>query len=383
MVSLADGALLSVPEQTRRIPEEDRIPVAVVGATGAVGQRMLLLLDAHPWFRVTAVSASPRSAGRPYHEVVPWAQERPIPPAVAAMKVGSTDEVPDVPIAFSALDASVAGPVETALASAGLLVVSNARSHRMDPTVPLLVPEVNPDHLALLETQPFPAPGGIVTNPNCSTIGLVMALAPLHRAFRIEAVQVTTLQAMSGAGMTGLSALAIHDNVIPWIDGEEEKLESEPRKILGALKRGGADRTVRSADITISAQCTRVPVSDGHLATVSMRFVDQPSIEDAKVVLEAFRGAPQEHGLPLAPRRPIHVVPEPQGPQPRRHAGLEGGMAVSVGRLRPCPVLDLRMVVLSHNTVRGAAGGSVLCAELALAEGRVHGRKPPVPVDDR
>jgi aspartate-semialdehyde dehydrogenase len=383
MNSLPDRPLLAIPDLARRIPDENRIPVAVVGATGAVGQRLILLLDAHPWFRVSAVTASPRSAGRPYGDVVNWVQGQPIPAAIYGMTVETADEPPGVPIAFSALDASVAGPVETALAADGILVVSNARSHRMDPTVPLLVPEVNPDHLALLDTQSFPGGGGIVTNPNCSTIGLAMALAPLHRAFRVEAVQVTTLQAMSGAGMTGLPALAIHDNVVPFIAGEEEKLEAEPLKILGELERDAEGCTVRAAELDISAQCTRVPVSDGHLATLSVRLTDRPSIAEVTRALEEFRGPPQEHGLPLAPRRPIHVIAELQGPQPRRHAGLEGGMAVSIGRLRPCPVLDLRMVVLSHNTVRGAAGGSVLCAELALAEGRVNGLKPPVPVDDR
>ncbi len=383
METPSDRSLLSIPDPAGRIPDEDRIPVAVVGATGAVGQRMLLMLEAHPWFRVTAVHASERSAGRPYREAAGWIQNHPIPASIAELGVETVERIPDVPIAFSALDASVAGAVETAIASAGVLVVSNARSHRMDPTVPLLVPEVNPDHLELLDEQGFPGAGGIITNPNCSTIAVAMALAPLHRAFRIEAVQVTTLQALSGAGSTGLSAMAIHDNVIPFIDGEEEKLEAEPLKILGSLERDAESATVRAASFDVSAQCTRVPVSDGHLASLSVRFTDRPSPAEVERVLDEFRGVPQEHGLPLAPRRPIHLVRDRAGPQPRRHAGLEGGMAVSVGRVRSCPILGIRMVALAHNMIRGAAGGAILCAELALAEGCIEGLGPPVPVDDR
>jgi aspartate-semialdehyde dehydrogenase len=364
-----------------RIADEDRIPVAVVGATGAVGQRMLRLLASHPWFRVTAVTASDRSAGRPYAEVVRWMQPTSMPPRVASLEVGRVQEVRDAVLAFSALDATVAGPVETALASTGVLVVTNAQSHRMDEHVPLLVPEVNAGHLALLERQSFPRGGGIVANPNCSAVGIALALAPLHRAFGLEAVHVTTLQGLSGAGAGGLSAQAIHDNVIPFIEGEEEKLESEPLRILGELDRKRA--SVRAAEFTLSAQCTRVPVSHGHTATLSLRFRDAPSPQAAADVLRNFRGAPQEHGLPFAPRRPIHLVDDDAGPQPRLHADLEGGMAVAVGRIRSCPLQDLRMVVLSHDTLRGAAGGALLCAELALAEGRVRGLKPPVPVDDR
>jgi aspartate-semialdehyde dehydrogenase len=351
--------------------------VAVLGATGAVGQRMVRLLEDHPWFRVGLVTGSERSAGRSYGEAVSWTQDAPIPPGVAELRVGTNRDALDAgfSIAFSALDASVAGDAERSAAEAGVLVVSNARNHRMDPGVPLLVPEVNPDHLALLDTLPHRggrgAPsGGIITNPNCSTIGIVMALAPLHRAVGVEGVHLTTLQAISGAGMPGIPALAIHDNVIPRIEGEEEKLEREPAKILGAPGR--------PAGLRISAHCTRVPVTDGHTATLSVKLGRPLDPAAAAELLRGFRGRPQELGLPSAPAVPILVHEEADAPQPRRHAGLGGGMTVSVGRIRPCPLLDLRMVVLSHNTVRGAAGGAILCAELALAEGRVSGASAPL-----
>lgn len=379
-----------VPTERLHIPSSDpRIPVAVLGATGAVGQRMVRMLAEHPWFRLAALTGSERSAGRPYAEAVNWFQEVPLPDDVAGLEVGGTTAVGEARIALSALDASVAGEAETAVAAAGVLVVSNARNHRMDPRVPLVIPEVNPGHLALLRLQDVPDGGGIITNPNCSTIGLTMALAPLDRAFGVEAVQVATLQAISGAGMPGIPALAIHDNVVPWIQGEEEKLETEPRKILGSLlpgtREGGpAVMGVQPAALALSAQCTRVPVTDGHTALVSVRFRRRGvTPEEAVARMKSFRGMPQERGLPSAPRQPLHVLEGDAGPQPRLHAGREGGMAVVVGRVRPCPLADLRMVVLSHNTVRGAAGGSLLCAELALAEGYLPGLSPPVPTDDR
>ena len=347
----------------------DRIPVAVLGATGGVGQRFIRLLAHHPWFRVTAVTASERSEGRPYGEAVQWAQDAAIPADVVELPVLPTEVGPEVPIVFSALDASVAGPVETEFASAGVMVVTNARNHRMDPDVPLLVPEVNATHLELLKAQTFPNGGGIVANPNCSTIGLVLPLHALHRAFGVRQVNVVTLQAISGAGIPGVSSVAILDNVVPFIGGEEEKLENETRKILGELNGSG----VREADMTVSAQCTRVPVLDGHLEMVSVALEGSPSPAEVKEVLSAFRGEPQELELPSAPRQPIHVLEEESHPQPRLHRDLEGGMAVSVGRIRECPLLGTKMVLLSHNTIRGAAGGAILCAELAVAQGRVAG----------
>jgi len=353
---------------------EGRIPVAVLGATGVVGQRMVGLLADHPWFHLVAVTASDRSAGQRYDQAARWVQAGPIPEAVASLTVLPTVPMPGVAIAFSALDSGVAGPVETAFAEAGILVVSNARNHRMESNVPLLVPEVNPEHLALLDSQGFPAGGGIITNPNCSTIGLTLALGPLHAAFGVEAVHVVTLQALSGAGLPGVPALEIQDNVIPYISGEEEKLEQETLKILGSMGSDG----VQWARFPVSAQCTRVPVTDGHTEMVSVRFSREVSPEEAAEVLSSFRGVPQELGLPLAPLRPIHLFDDPRFPQPRLHRDLERGMALSVGRLRRCPVHHLRLAILSHNTVRGAAGGAILCGELALARGKVSGYQPPV-----
>jgi aspartate-semialdehyde dehydrogenase len=341
-----------------------RVPVVVLGATGSVGERLVERLQAHPWFELVGVTGSPRSVGRGFAEVVGGPDPRGLPwsPEVARLPVlpPEPERLPPAVLAFSALDAEVAGDVERAFAEAGRLVVTNARPHRMDPRVPLLVPEVNPESLALLGEQGFPKGGGLVANPNCSTIGVALALAPLHRAFGVRRLHVTTLQAISGAGKGGLPAWEIQDNVIPFIAGEEEKIEGELGKILGG-------------EPAVSAHCTRVPVTDGHLATLSVAFDVRPSPEEAARVLAEFRGVPQALGLPTAPRRPLHLVTDPAGPQPRKHRGLEGGMGVAVGRVRPCPLLHLRLVVLSHNTVRGAAGGALLCAELAAARGFVPG----------
>lgn len=351
------------------------IPVGVLGATGAVGQRLLTLLADHPWFRPAFLAASERSAGRPYREAAAWGQSAPVPDNVAEIEVRTVDDVPPaagLPLVYSALDASVAGPAELALARAGHLVVSNARSHRMDPTVPLLVPEVNPDHLGLLKAQGHDG-GGIVTNPNCSTIGLTMALAPLHDRFGLDAVQVVTLQALSGAGLGGPGALTMADNVVPYIPGEEEKLEREPHKILGRL----GDAGVAPAAFPVSAHCTRVPVTDGHLACVSVRLARSASLADVRSAWTEWRGEPQERQLPSAPRAPLRYIEDEAGPQPRLHRELDGGMAVSVGRLRPDSILDVRFVCLSHNTIRGAAGGALLCGELAAARGLVPGAEAP------
>lgn len=353
--------------------QDSRIPVGILGATGSVGQRFIRLLHRHPWFRVAAVTASERSEGRPYREAVQWAQDEPIPPDVATLPVLPTEAGLPVPIVFSALDASVAGPVESAFASGGVMVVTNARNHRMDPDVPLLVPEVNSDHLALLEWQGFPEGGGIIANPNCSTIGLVVPLQALHLAFGVGQVNVVTLQAISGAGIPGVSSMAIFDNVVPFIGGEEDKLENETRKILGKLSGSVIDE----APIAVSAQCTRVPVLDGHLEMVSLELEGGPSPAEVADVLSRYRGEPQDRALPSAPRRAIHVLEAQDHPQPRLHRDLEGGMAVSVGRIRECPLLGIKMALLSHNTVRGAAGGAILCAELAVAQNRIDGVQIP------
>lgn len=345
-----------------------KVPVAVLGATGGVGQRLVSLLSVHPWFELVAVAASARSAGRSYGDAVRWVLPRPLPAAAAGLPVLPAEPGIDAPLVFSALDPAVAGPIEGAFARGGSLVVSNARSHRMDPDVPLVVPEVNPDHLALLDVQDR-GPGGIVTNPNCATIGLVLALKPLADAFGVSEVHVSTLQAISGAGLPGPESLAFLDNVIPHIPGEEEKAEAETAKILGRLEQ---DR-VRTAPIRVSAHCNRVPVLEGHTICASVALEREATAEELVAAWRAFRAEPQELALPSAPEHPTLYLDAPDAPQPRLHRDLEGGMAVSVGRLRPCPLSSWRFVCLSHNTIRGAAGGAILLAELAVARGRVEG----------
>ena len=338
-------------------PTAECIGVRVLGATGSVGQRFVALLAEHPWFEVRAVCASERSVGRPYRDAVRWIQDEPIPAAIAEMEVTPCEPTNTAALAFSALDADVATDIERACARAGEHVVSNARSHRMEPDVPLLVPEVNPGALELLATQDR-GPGKIVTNPNCSTIGLTLALAPLERAFGVERVHVVTLQALSGAGLTGPTGYETTDNVIPFISGEEDKLVIETAKIF--------DR-----EIPVSAACNRVGVIDGHSMCVSVTLGSNPSAADIEDAWRPYRRAPQELALPSAPERPIVVLDDADGPQPRKHRELEKGMATVVGRLRPCELLGWKFVGLSHNTLRGAAGGSILAAELALARGAI------------
>ncbi len=348
----------------------EKVPVGILGATGSVGQKFVELLAEHPWFEVTALAASAASAGKPYGEAVRWLQSTPLPERIGRMRLAEC--APGLPcrIVFSALDAAVAGEIESDFAAAGYIVVSNARNHRQDSGVPLLVPEVNADHLRLVERQRWGAGDGrgmIVTNPNCSTTGLVLALKPLLDAFGLEAVSVVTLQAASGAGYPGVPSLDLLDNVIPHIGGEEPKLETEPKKILGAYHDGA----IAERELAISASCNRVAVLDGHTECVSVRLREAPALEDVAAAWEGFAALPQELGLPLAPRRPIHYLPEAHAPQPRLHRSLERGMAVSIGRLRPCPLLGYKFVALVHNTVRGAAGGAVLNAELLMRQGYV------------
>ncbi|UCF68392.1 MAG: aspartate-semialdehyde dehydrogenase [Acidobacteriota bacterium] len=347
----------------------NKIPVAVLGATGMVGQRLALLLSDHPWFELVELTASTRSAGHRYADVVPWRLERPLPGAIGALTVRETS-VADVraPLVFSALDASVAREIERPLAAAGHLVVSNASAHRMDDDVPLVVPEVNPDHLGLLGAQQRGGDGGLVTNPNCSTIGLVLGLAPLHRAAGVRRVVLSTLQAASGAGYPGVSSIDLVDNVVPGIPGEEEKIEAEPRKIFGSLDDSGAGGVIE-AGIEVSSHTHRVPVIDGHLMAISVETDEGLSVARATELMASFRGEPQERGLPSAPSSLIEVVSAPDRPQPRLDRDAGGGMSVTVGRLRPCPVLGLRFELLSHNTWRGAAGGTVLIAETLVARG--------------
>lgn len=343
-----------------------KIAVGILGATGSVGQKFVQLLAGHPWFEVTALAASERSAGKTYREAVRWFLSTPIPDDIAGMKISECE--PDIPcrIVFSGLDASVAGEIEERFARAGYLVVSNAKNHRWDDHVPLLVPEINPDHLAMVKHQPY-GNGAIVTNPNCSTTGLVMALKPLQYRFGLSKVMVVTLQALSGAGFPGVASLDITDNVIPFISGEEEKVQSEPLKILGAFENG----TVRNLELPISAHCNRVAVLDGHLECASVSLKQPASAEQIVEAWTTFSSEPQSLNLPMAPKQPIRYFHEPNFPQPRLHRDLDKGMALSTGRLRPCPILDWKFVLLSHNTVRGAAGGAILNAELMVKKGLV------------
>jgi aspartate-semialdehyde dehydrogenase len=346
-----------------------KIPVAVLGATGTVGQKFVRLLAEHPWFQVVSVAASSASASRHYEEVARWREPVTLPQELGRLVVREC--TPPLPgrIVFSALDAEVAGPIEQAFAQAGAFVVTNTRTHRMDPDIPLLIPEVNADHLSLIDCQRESRgwTGAILANPNCSTAALALALAPLHRAFGIERLFVSTMQAVSGAGYPGVPSLDILGNVIPHIGGEEEKIERESRKILGSLVGGAVD----PAHFALSVHSNRVAVVDGHMATVSVGFGRRVRPDEAAAAMREFRGSARVSGLPSSPSPPIELDERIDRPQPRLDLDRGAGMAVTVGRVRPCPVLDLRMVVLGHNTVRGAAGQGVQIAELLVAEGRV------------
>lgn len=342
----------------------NRIPVGILGATGTVGQRLVSLLDGHPTFEVTSLVASSRSAGRPYGEAVHWRLPGAPPASVASIEVTAAGDPPPegIRLALSSLDSSVARDTEERYAKAGILVVSNASAHRMDVDVPLVVPEINQDHFALLDAQTRFDGGGLVCNPNCSTIGLTLALAPLHEAFGVEAVEVTTLQAASGAGYPGVASMDLIDNVVPLIRGEEEKLVEEPAKIFGT--RSG--QRIEPATLAVSAQCFRVPVTDGHTASVSVRLARTATEAELR---DAWRRFGETHAAPEGP--PIVLSPADDRPQPRLDRDASEGMAVTVGRLRACSVLDWRFVALSHNTVRGAAGGTVKVAEALVARGRL------------
>lgn len=340
------------------------IEVGVLGATGVVGQQFVSRLARHPWFRTTWLAASERSEGKPYGAVAPWRLAAPIPQECVDVKVEACVPGRGPRVVFSALDASAAGEIEQAFAAAGHFVVSNARNYRMDPLVPLLIPEVNADHLRLVPEQQKAKgwKGAIVTNPNCSTVVLAMALAPL-RGFDLKSVMVSTMQAVSGAGYPGVPTLDILGNVVPFIGGEEDKIETETLKILGT--DGG--RTPHAA--IVSAHTNRVPVIDGHLMTISALLGAKPAVEDVIAALRAFTGRPQELDLPSAPKPPIVVATENNRPQPRLDVDRGDGMAVTVGRVRPCSVTHTKFVALGHNTVRGAAGAAILNAELMAADG--------------
>ncbi|RAQ96201.1 aspartate-semialdehyde dehydrogenase [Thermogemmatispora tikiterensis] len=349
---------------------QQRLPVAVLGATGMVGQRFIELLQGHPWFELVALAASDVHGGRPYGEVARWRLGGSLPEQVARLPVlpCRPEALPEVKIAFSALPAEVAGEVEAAFAQAGVAVFSNAKTYRMEPDVPLLVPEVNAEHALAIQEQRKRRgwSGCIVTNPNCSATPLVMALKPLQQTFGIRKVLVTTLQAISGAGYPGLPSYDILDNAIPFISGEEPKVESETLKMLGEWREASG---FSMAPLVVSAHCNRIATREGHLECVSVELERQASPEEVIAAWEHFLPEPQRLQLPSAPVPPLIYRREEDRPQtlPDRDAGR--GMAVTLGRLRPCPVLSYKFVVLGHNTIRGAAGGSLLNAELCVSKG--------------
>jgi aspartate-semialdehyde dehydrogenase len=345
----------------------------VLGATGAVGQAFIRLLVDHPWFELSEVAASERSAGRRYGEVVRWLGTDPLPRRAAQMSVLPCDPGSvRSPLVFSALDSSVAGEVEGAFAAAGRFVLSNAKNYRMERDVPLVVAEVNPDHLGLLDAQRDCRgwTGGIVTNGNCSSIVAVSALAPLHARFGIRQVFVATMQAVSGAGYPGVPSLDILGNVIPYIKDEEDKIETEALKMLGRFENGA----VQNAAIAVSAHANRVPVEHGHTVCVSVAFEERVRADQAAAALREWTGAEVARGLPTSPDRPVVVASEPDRPQPRRDVGTGRGMSVVVGRVRADPLFDVKLVAMGDNIVRGAAGASVLNAELLLRSGRLAAR---------
>lgn len=343
-----------------------KIEVGVLGATGMVGQHFIRFLANHPWFEIKWVGASDRSAGKKYRDATSWRLDGGMPGSVADLMVTECKPGNAPKLMFSATDASVATEIEQAFANAGHVVVSNSRNHRMEADVPLLVPEINPEHLGVIPKQQKLRgwTGQIATNPNCSTIVLTLALAPL-RQFGLVRTVVTTMQAISGAGYPGVSSMDINANVVPYIGKEEEKMETETQKILG----GYANGAFAPHPVKVSAHCNRVPVVDGHLVTVSAEFSSKPTEADLREALSSYRSIPQDRNLPSAPQRPVIYMPEQDRPQPRRDAERERGMSVFVGRLRECPVFDYKFIALGHNTIRGAAGAAVLNAELMHSEG--------------
>jgi aspartate-semialdehyde dehydrogenase len=343
-----------------------QIEVGILGGTGMVGQHFIRFLQNHPWFKLTWLGASDRSAGKKLRDATSWRLDGEMPANAADLVVHDSKPGNAPQLVFSAMDASVATEIERAFAAAGHVVVSNSRNHRMEPDVPLLVPEVNACHLAACKVQQAKRgwKGLIVTNPNCSTVVLTMALAPLAQ-FGIKMVIATTMQAISGAGYPGVASMDIVANVIPFIGSEEEKMQQETQKILGGFQN---DQFL-PLGARVSAHCNRVPVVDGHTVAVSVDFEKDVLVDQARHAIEAFRGVPQERNLPSAPARPLIYLDSPDRPQPRRDAVRESGMATFVGRLRECPVLDLKFIACGHNTIRGAAGAAVLNAELMVSEG--------------
>jgi len=344
-----------------------KIPVGILGATGIVGQRFIQMLEHHPWFEVAWLAASDRSEGKPYGEAARWRLKTAIPSRVASMRVSAAAPDGAPKVIFAALDASIAAELEPRFAEAGCGVITNSSALRMAKDVPLVIPEVNPDHTKLIECQAWRRKSGgfVVTNSNCSAMGLVLALAPLHKRFELETVMAVTMQAVSGAGYPGVASLDILGNVIPYIPKEEEKMEEETRKLLGTLNGAG----VVLAPFKMSAQCNRVAVEDGHTESVSVKFKKKAEPTEIVESWTSFRGVAQEKKLPSAPEAPVRYVDSNDRPQPRFDVDSGHGMTATVGRLRPCGVLDWKFTVLSHNTIRGAAGAALLNAELLKVEG--------------
>ena len=344
-----------------------KIPIGILGATGVVGQRFIQMLEHHPWFEVAWLAASDRSEGKVYEDAARWRLKTPIPAAVAKMKVSPATPEGAPKIIFAALDSAIAAELEPRFAEAGCAVVSNSSALRMQEDVPLVIPEVNSGHIKLIDIQGWRKKSGgyVVTNPNCSAIGLVLALAPLHQKFGLETVMAVTMQAVSGAGYPGVASLDILGNVIPFIKNEEEKMEEETKKLLGNLNGS----KIIPGPFAMSAQCNRVAVEDGHTESVSIRLKKKAKPEEIIAAWNSYRAEPQELKLPSAPEQPVRYVESADRPQPRFDADCGGGMTATVGRLRPCAVLDWKFTVLSHNTIRGAAGAAVLNAELLKVQG--------------
>jgi aspartate-semialdehyde dehydrogenase len=353
---------------TTAFPPIKRWPVAILGATGAVGQTFIRLLANHPWFEIAEVAASERSEGKTYADAAKWLEGE-MPAAVANMVMLPTDpNRVSSPIVFSALDSSVAGDAERAFAAAGRFVLSNAKNFRMEPDVPLVIPEVNASHLQLIDRQRKERgwKGAIVTNANCAATVAAVALAPLHEKFGVDKLFMTTMQAVSGAGYPGVPSLDILGNVIPYIADEEPKLEKEMLKLLGSYENS----EVRFADMKVSTHTNRVPVEHGHTIAITVSFREKVTPAMAVETLRAWKGDESTWNLPSRPEKPLAVTDEVNRPQPRRDVNAGGGMTVTVGRVREDPILDIRMIAMGHNTIRGAAGGSVLNAELLAATGR-------------
>lgn len=343
-----------------------KIPVGILGATGNVGQRFVQLLDGHPWFEVKYLCASEKSFGQRYGDIVSWKVSPKIPENAANMRLRLCVPNFKARVVFSSLDSSVAGPIEEDFAKNGYIVISNSKNHRMDKDVPLLIPEVNPEHLDLIQVQRkrLGGKGFIVTNPNCTTIGLTMALKPLQDVFGVSKVIVTTMQALSGAGYPGVPSLDAIDNVVPFIGDEEEKVETEPLKLLGSLGNG----KINSANIAISAHCNRVAVRDGHLESVTVELIKKGSLDEIIKVFRNFKSVPQELNLPFSPKNPIIVRMEDDRPQPVLDRDINNGMTISIGRIRKSSIFDIKFTLLVHNTIRGAAGAAILNAELLKAK---------------